>query len=47
MSKIDEEEDSQNPPPQINEIIKTNNYLISKLNNKCTPQKKCINLNLI
>ena len=40
MSKIDEEEDSQNQPSQINEIIKTNNFLIHKLNNKLSPEKK-------
>ena len=40
MSKIEEEEDSENPPSQINQIIRTNNYLINRIDTKSGFRKK-------
>lgn len=40
MSQIEEEDDSQNPPSHVNQIIRTNNFLIHRLNGKYTPSKK-------
>lgn len=40
MSKIEEEDDSQNPPSHVNQIIRANNFLINRLNGKYTPSKK-------